>query len=146
MLTSNAATDELTEIGDRHAGEPDEMRRTSMIVLRQAGFAPEVLNRIDRVFVFSRLRGLDVARVAALEIEAMIENYGLQVADGGIDPVALFNMMQRLERMGTSASARDLVRAIEETISDSLISARQKKARKVVLVAENGRVTAEIAT
>jgi ATP-dependent Clp protease ATP-binding subunit ClpA len=145
MLTSNAATDELTEIGNRHGGDPDEMRRTSMIVLRQAGFAPEVLNRIDRVFVFRSLRGLDVARVAALEIEAMIENYGLKVAEGGIDPVVLFEMMQRQERMGVAASARDLARSIEETISDSLISARQKKAKTVALVADGGKVVAEIA-
>lgn len=144
MLTSNAATDELTDVGNRFADVPDEMRRTSMIILRQAGFAPEVLNRIDRVFVFRSLAGLDVARVAALEIEMMIENYGLDVADGGIDPVVLFEMMQRQQRMGAGASARDLVRAIEETISDTLISAREKRARSVALVADSGRIIAEI--
>ena len=36
--------------------------------LRAAGFAPEVLSRIDRIFVFEPLAGLDIARVAALEI------------------------------------------------------------------------------
>ena len=144
MLTSNAATDELTDVGNRFADNPDEMRRTSMIILREAGFAPEVLNRIDRVFVFRALAGLDVARVAALEIEMMIENYGLEVADSGIDPVVLFDMMQRQQRMGASASARDLVRTIEETISDTLISAREKRAKKVALVADGGRIIAEI--
>ncbi|HEY3848461.1 MAG TPA: ATP-dependent Clp protease ATP-binding subunit, partial [Acetobacteraceae bacterium] len=126
-------------------GDPDELRRATMVVLRQAGFAPEVLNRLDRVFVFRALRGLDVARVAALEIEAMIENYGLKVAEGGIDPAVLFEMMQRQERLGAVASARDVARAIEETISDSLIAARQKKAKNVALVADGGRVVAEIA-
>ncbi len=145
MLTSNAATDELTEIVTRNAGDPDEIRRSSMIVLRQAGFAPEVLNRLDRVFVFRALNGLDIARVAALEIEAVIENYGLQVAEGGIDPVLLFDMMQRQERIGAAASARDLARSIEETISDSLIAAKQKKATKVALITDGGRVIAEIA-
>jgi hypothetical protein len=83
--------------------------------------------------------------VAALEIEAMIENYGLQVAEGGIDPALLFDMMQRQERMGAAASARDLARSIEETISDSLIAAKQKKATKVALIADGGRIVAEIA-
>ena len=138
MLTSNAATDELTEVGNRYANDPEELRRTSIIILREAGFAPEVLNRIDRVFVFHSLLGLDVARVAALEIETMIENYGLEVAEGGIDPVVLFEMMQRQQRMGAAASARDLVRTIEETISDSLIGAREKKAKKVALVSDGG--------
>lgn len=145
VMTSNAATDELTELGARLLGDPDELRRATMMVLRQAGFAPEVLNRLDRVFVFRALRGLDVARVAALEIEGMIENYGLKVAEGGIDPAVLFEMMQRQERLGAVASARDVARAIEETISDSLITARQKKAKSVALVADGGRVVAEIA-
>ena len=145
VLTSNAATDELMDVYSRNEGDPDEIRRASMIVLRQAGFAPEVLNRLDRVFVFHKLGGLDVARVAALEIETMIENYGLKVAEGGIDPALLFDMMQRQVKMGESASARDLARSIEETISDSLIAAKQRKAKKVALIAESGRVVAEIA-
>ena len=145
VMTSNAATDELTELGARLLGDPDELRRATMVVLRQAGFAPEVLNRLDRVFVFRALRGLDVARVAELEIEAMIGNYGLKMAEGGIDPAVLFEMMQRQERLGAVASARDMARAIEETISDSLIAARQKKAKSVALVADGGRVVAEIA-
>jgi ATP-dependent Clp protease ATP-binding subunit ClpA len=145
ILTSNAATDELTDVYNRNAGDPDEIRRASMVVLRQAGFAPEVLNRLDRVFVFHALGGLDVARVAALEIETIIENYGLKVADGGIDPTLLFDMMQRQHRIGAAASARDLARSIEETIGDTLIAAKQKKAKKVALISDGGRVVAEIA-
>jgi ATP-dependent Clp protease ATP-binding subunit ClpA len=145
VMTSNAATDELTELGGRLRGDADELRRVTMVVLRHAGFAPEVLNRLDRVFVFRALRGLDVARVAELEIAAMIENYGLKVAEGGIDPAVLFEMMQRYERLGAVASARDVARAIEETISDSLIAARQKKAKSVALVVEGDRFVAQIA-
>jgi len=145
MLTSNAATDALIDIASRLRQDPDEMRRASVDALRKAGFAPEVLNRLDRIFVFARLEGLDVARVAALEIESMIRNYGLDVADGGIDPMVLFTLMQRQERLGASASVRDLVRSIEEAISDSLISARQARARKVSLVEHDGIVQAEVA-
>lgn len=145
VLTTNAAIDDLTAIMTRYANDPDEVRRTSVIALRQAGFAPEVLNRIDRIFVFRSLAGLDVARVAALEIEAVIENYGLKVADGGIDPVLLFDLMKRQENLGGSASARDLARAIEETISDSLITAKEKKATKVALLFDAGAATAVVA-
>jgi len=41
---------------------PDEMRRSADSALRGAGFAPEVLNRIDRIFIFSVLKDLDIAR------------------------------------------------------------------------------------
>jgi hypothetical protein len=38
-----------------------------------------------------------------------------------------------------------VARAIEESISDSLIAARQQKAKSVALVADGGRVVAETA-
>jgi ATP-dependent Clp protease ATP-binding subunit ClpA len=47
MLTSNAGTEALTDIGNRNAGDPDEIRRASIDVLLQAGFASKVLNRLD---------------------------------------------------------------------------------------------------
>ncbi len=83
MLTSNIATEALGEIADKYADDADAMRGAAVEVLKLAGFAPEVLNRLDRIFVFRALAGLDVARVAALEIEAMIGSYGLEIAAGG---------------------------------------------------------------
>ena len=142
MLTSNIATEALGEIADRYAGDPDRMRSASVDALRLAGFAPEVLNRIDRIFVFHTLAGLDIARVAALEIEAMIGSYGLEIASGGIDPALLLDVMQKQDRLGEGASARDLVRSIEEMVSDGLIEARQRGARCVRLdKGEDGIVT-----
>ncbi|GBQ37218.1 AAA domain-containing protein [Acetobacter fabarum] len=146
VLTSNIATDALTEIADRLHDDPDRMRAESVEALRQAGFAPEVLNRLDRIFVFRTLRGLDIARVGALEIEAMIEGYGLKVETSGIDASLLLDVMRRQSRMGDAASARDLVRSIEDMISESLIIARQQGATMVRLVKEDdGTVVAKVA-
>ena len=145
VLTSNIATDALTEIADRLHNDPDRMRAESVEALRQAGFAPEVLNRLDRIFVFRALKGLDIARVSALEIEGMIESYGLKVETGGIDAGLLIDVMRRQSRMGDSASARDLVRSIEDMISESLIVARQQGAEMVRIVREDdGTITAKI--
>lgn len=146
MLTSNIATEALTEIADRLANEPEKMRAESVEALRKSGFAPEVLNRLDRIFIFRALRGLDLARVAALEIEAMIEGYGLHVETGGIDAGVLFQVMVKQKNLGTGASARDLVRSIEDMVSESLIVARQQGAKRVRLVTqEDGTVITEIA-
>ena len=41
--------------------------------------------------------------------------------------------MEKQDRLGQGASARDLVRSIEEMVSDGLIEARQKGARCVRL-------------
>lgn len=142
ILTTNAATDALQSLIEQHRNDADELRRTSTNALRESGFAPEIINRLDRIFIFRPLSGLDIARVTALEIEAMIKGYGLDVALGGIDPELLLDMMRRQGRLGSAASARDLVRIAEESIADTLIEAKQKGHTKVSLVAVDGRVVA----
>ncbi len=145
MLTSNIATDTLIDIATRLGHDPEAMRGASVEALKLAGFAPEVLNRLDRIFVFRKLEGLDIARVAALEIEAMIAQYGLEIAPGGIDAALLFEVMQKQDRLGQGASARDLVRSIEEMVSDGLIEARQQGARRVRLEQDEHGIATRIA-
>lgn len=133
VLTSNAATDRLTELADTYTQDPDAMRATAVEALREALFAPEVLNRLDRIFVFRALQGLDIARVAALEIEDMIRSYGLEVVEQGIDPQILLTLMARYRKLGKSSSSRDLVRVIEERLADSLIEAKKRGVKSIEL-------------
>lgn len=133
VMTTNAATDALQDLSSRYADDPEALRRASTTALKESGFAPEVLNRLDRIFVFHPLAGLDVARVTALAIEEMIRGYGLQVAEGGIDPELLFSMLQRQARLGSDASSRDIVRAAEEAIADTLIDVRQQGHKRIRL-------------
>jgi hypothetical protein len=53
--------------------------------------------------------------------------------------------MARQTKLGNAASSRDLVRAIEESVADSLIDAKQRGAQRVSLVEKLGRVTARVA-
>jgi hypothetical protein len=46
---------------------------------------------------------------------------------------------------GRAASARDLVRSIEESVADTLIEAKRKGAQRIVLVERDGSVCAEVA-
>ena len=144
ILTSNAATDTLAHLARDLANDQDELRRASLHALGESGFAPEVLSRIDRIFVFKQLEGLDVARVCALEMEVMIQSYGLKVVGGGIDPQIIIQLMQRYRKLGAAASSRDLVRAMEESISDSLIKAKQQGFDAIELVIENDKVSAKV--
>ena len=144
VLTTNAAVDALADLSRQYANDPDQLRRSADAALRTAGFAPEVLNRIDRIFVFEPLSGLDVARVAALEIESMIQGYGLEISVGGINPQILLDLVERQRKLGHAASARDLVRGIEETIADSLIEAKRRGGKRVSLTEQDGKVSAQI--
>lgn len=142
VLTSNAATDALGQLQKDYSDDADALRQASVNALREQSFAPEVLNRIDRIFVFKALDGMDVARVCALEMEAMIEGYGMRVADGGIDAEIIIQLMQRYKRLGSTASSRDIVRSLEESIADSLIGARQAGYDTIELRLQDGKVKA----
>lgn len=143
IMTTNAANDAMQSLSVTYANDADELRRSATNVLRESGFAAEVLNRIDRIFIFKALSGLDIARVTALEIETMIKSYGLEVSTGGIDPDVLIEMMRRHDRLGRGASSRDLVRVIEESISDSLIDAKQKGHTKVLVYSDGDVIAAK---
>lgn len=54
--------------------------------------------------------------------------------------------MRRQSRMGDGASARDLVRSIEDMISESLIVARQQGASMIRIIKDDdGTITAKVA-
>jgi ATP-dependent Clp protease ATP-binding subunit ClpA len=142
VLTTNAATDRLTELAARYANDAETLRRSSLSALQEARFAPEVLNRLDRIFVFYPLKGLDIARVAALEIEAMIKGYDLEVAEGGIDADILLDTIDRMKKLGNAGSSRDVTRGIEERIADSLIEAKRNKVQRIRLVVRGDEIEA----
>ncbi len=144
ILTSNAATDALAQLVKTYANDAEKLRQTSVNTLREHGFAPEVLNRIDRIFVFQPFAGLDIARVCALEMEAMIQGYGLKVVGAGIAPDIIVELMKRYRKLGVNASSRDLVRAMEEKIAESLIQAKQKGYDAIELYQEEGTVRARM--
>ncbi|WP_211251105.1 AAA family ATPase [Stenoxybacter acetivorans] len=142
ILTSNAATDELADVQKSLKHDPDSLRAASVAILKEKGFASEVLNRIDRIFVFAPFSGLDIARVCALEIERMINGYGLEVAGQGIEPEIIIRLMERYKKQGNQANSRDVVRALEESMADSLIQARQNGFNMIELCLQNGKVRA----
>jgi hypothetical protein len=50
--------------------------------------------------------------------------------------------MQRYKRLGSTASSRDIVRSLEESIADSLIGARQAGYDTIELRLQDGKVKA----
>jgi hypothetical protein len=78
-------------MASQHSGPREELDRMVKSALADAQFAPEVLSRIDEVFAFRDLKGLDIARVVALEIETLAQQFGLEIAAGGIEPRILLS-------------------------------------------------------
>ena len=140
ILTTNAAARRLGEMGREHKGTQEELDRMAKSTLGDAGFAPEVLSRIDNVFVFREMRGLDIARIVALEIEGQTKQYGLTIADGGIDPQILLASIDKVTETGAKGGVREIARAIEDQIADGLVDAKSAGAKQVRLVARDDAV------
>jgi ATP-dependent Clp protease ATP-binding subunit ClpA len=145
ILTTNAASRRIGEIARDFAKAPEERDQLTKKALLDAQFAPEVLSRLDTVFAFTPLEGLDVARVVALEIEKVVQQFGLKIAGAGIDPRILLNAIEALKRR-TDGGARDIARAIERQVTDAIIDARGKGAESVRLRASGNDVELEVVT
>jgi len=143
ILTTNAASRRIGEIARDFAHDTVECDQLIKKALKDAQFAPEVLSRIDAVFAFTPLAGLDIARVVALEIEQLSRQFGLAIAGGGIDPGILFNAIEALQKR-SDGGVRDIVRAIERDVSDGLIDARARGATTIGLRAQGDRVLVEV--
>jgi len=97
------------------------------------------------VFAFRELRGLDLARVVALEIEKSAGQYGLKIADRGIEVQILLEAVEEFSRRNMGG-VRDITRTIERQITDGLIDARAGGARAVRLVKDGERVKVVVAS
>ena len=139
VLTTNAAARRIGELASGHTGDQGELNQLIKSTLQDAQFAPELLSRIDEVFAFRELEGLDIARVVALEIEALTKQFGLEIESGGIEPAILLDAIKEMsERM--DGGVRDVARAIEREVSDGLIDARSASAISVRLESAEGKV------
>jgi ATP-dependent Clp protease ATP-binding subunit ClpA len=139
ILTTNAASRRIGEIAQQYRNDPDECDRLIKAALQDANFAPEVLSRIDQVFAFEPLTGLDIARVVALEIERLAKQFGINIAGGGIDPQILLKSISALDKR-MAGGVRDIARALEDEIADGLIEARSNNVDTVRLVEADDKI------
>jgi ATP-dependent Clp protease ATP-binding subunit ClpA len=140
ILTTNAAARRIGELARDHQGTIDELSRLVKSTLADAQFAPEVLSRIDEVFAFREMKGLDIARVVALEIEGLTQQFGLEIAEGGIDPEILLGSIDTITKQGMEGGVREISRTIEKQITDGLIDAKADGATHVQLLADGDQV------
>lgn len=143
MLTTNAASRRIGEIAEQANESAEELGRLAKAALSDAQFAPEVLSRVDEVFAFRPLKGLDIARVVALEIEALTLQFGLKIAGGGIDPKILMNAIEAMSGK-MQGGVRDMTRAIERQVTDGLIDARGSGASEIRLLQDGDQVKVQI--
>ena len=122
ILTSNAESDEIGQIQER---ETDYHRMVNAVKthLANAGvFRPEIIGRIDRVYVFKPLDNYAKIDVVLIKIKALAEAYGLELAN--VDPHLISNIIiqsQKLEAFGM----RELERVLEDEFAEGMLEAAE---------------------
>lgn len=128
IMTSNVGTRQLSEfgtgIGFKDQSDGDEAAEQVIRKALNKRFAPEFLNRIDKIVTFNQLKKQDIRKITDLELSKLdkrLENLSIRVrysneardfvADKGFDP-----------KLGARPLKRAIAQYIEEMITDGIIS------------------------
>lgn len=128
IMTSNVGTRQLSEfgtgIGFKDQSDGDEAAEQVIRKALNKRFAPEFLNRIDKIVTFNQLKKQDIRKITDLELSKLdkrLENLNIRVkysdeardfvADKGFDP-----------KLGARPLKRAIAQYIEEMITDAIIS------------------------
>ena len=128
IMTSNVGTRQLSEfgtgIGFKDQSDGDEAAEQVIRKALNKRFAPEFLNRIDKIVTFNQLKMQDIRTIADLELSKLdkrLEDLNIRVrysdeardfvADKGFDP-----------KLGARPLKRAIAQYIEEMITDGIIS------------------------
>ncbi|HOI42728.1 MAG TPA: AAA family ATPase [Elusimicrobiales bacterium] len=128
VLTSNAIADQVAKAVE---GMDDyrEMLNAIKTLLSESGtFRPEIMGRIDKVYLFRPLEGMIVAEIALLKISRLAKEYGMTV-----DFVAPELLLQALEAnlKVSRFGIRELERILFDFFAEQLVSMREKKVTHV---------------
>jgi ATP-dependent Clp protease ATP-binding subunit ClpA len=121
MLTTNAAMDRLVEIEQTFKDDPNGRKKAVIEALKAEKYAPEVLSRIDSIFVFEALDDTGMARLAAVEIQMLAKKYNLTVTK--IDTDYLVALITNGEAFA-SGGARELSRILDTQLGDQMLDAQ----------------------
>jgi len=98
-------------------------------LLSESGtFRPEIMGRIDKVYLFKPLEGMIVAEIALLKISRLAREYGMTV-----DFVAPELLLQALEAnlKVSRFGIRELERILFDFFAEQLVAMREKKVTHV---------------
>jgi ATP-dependent Clp protease ATP-binding subunit ClpA len=143
VLTSNAYAEKIVE-ATRGISDAVELRNAVKGCLAEAKvFRPEILGRLDRVYVFQPLQGLMIAEIALLKIVKLAKEYGLTVSF--VNPQLLAQILTANEKI-SRFGIRELERIISDQFADQLVKAKEQGATRVAIQVDNGQVRVEPAS
>jgi ATP-dependent Clp protease ATP-binding subunit ClpA len=143
ILTSNAHADEIGKIQEQVTDYYEMVNAVKSYLADSKVFRPEILGRIDRIYVFRALEGIVIAEIALLKIVHLAHEYGLTVRF--VAPELIMQTLAssaKVKRFGV----RELERVVFDMFAESMADAREHKARSVELaVGPDGQLALNVA-
>jgi ATP-dependent Clp protease ATP-binding subunit ClpA len=134
VLTSNAEADAIGKLKEQ-IDDYDEMVNAVKGHLADAKvFRPEIIGRIDRVYVFKPLEGEVIAEIAAQKMVYLAKEYDLELAY--VDPGLIFEAMNRGNKL-SKFGVRGLEDAVNRMLAEHLLEAKDAGVKKVMLFVDD---------
>jgi ATP-dependent Clp protease ATP-binding subunit ClpC len=138
ILTSNAHAEAIGKIQAEMTDYHEMLNAVKGELAEGKVFRPELLGRIDKVYVFKPLKGMVVAEIALLKIAKLAGEYGLQVHF--VAPELILRALMANEKV-SRFGIRELERILSDLFANQFIEAKEGGAKKVdVDVGKDGDV------
>jgi ATP-dependent Clp protease ATP-binding subunit ClpA len=128
VLTSNAQAEDIAKVTEGMTDYREIFNAIKGYLAEAKVFRPEVLGRIDKVYLFKPLGGMVIAEIALLKIAKLGRDYGLVVQF--VAPELLLKALEenvKVSRFGI----RELERILFDQFANAMVEARAKKAKSI---------------
>ena len=139
ILTSNAEAEAIGKLQEEMDDYHEMVNAVKSHLAATGKFRPEIVGRIDRVYVFKPLAGMVMAEIVALKMTNLAKEYGLEITY--VDPRVILDAMQRGNKL-KKFGVRELDREIGNMLGEHLLAAKQAGGKRVRLDIEADGVMA----
>lgn len=130
VLTSNAEHDAIGQI-QQQIDDPHECTDAVKKHLRDCKvFRPEIIGRLDRVYVFEPLDGIVLAEIAAIKMRTLANQYGVELRF--VAPELIVEAMQKGNKL-KDFGARELDRVVDELLAEPMLMAKNAGASTIAI-------------
>lgn len=130
ILTSNAEQDSLSRLTEQ-TEDPSELNNAVRVHLRETGtFRPEIIGRIDRIYVFRQLQGIVRAEIVVMKIRKLALEYDLEVEF--VDPQIVHELLIEGDKL-SDFGARQREQVVEDRLAGPLSDAKRRGATRISL-------------
>src|SRR5580692_8869883 len=128
ILTSNAHAEAIGKIQAEMSDYHEMLNAVKGELAEAKVFRPEILGRIDKVYVFRPLAGMVVAEIALLKISKLAREYGLEVQF--VAPELIVRALMANEKV-SRFGIRELERILFDLFANQFIDSKEGGAKRV---------------